>query len=51
MRTTNRRYKDSEWNNCERIDGKESKINIDTHIEGWQEDGGNVNEGISEGIW
>ena len=51
MRTKDRRYKDSEWKNCERVDGKEGKINISTHLEGWQEDGGNMNEGICEGIW
>ena len=31
--------------------GKEGNINIDTHLEGWWEDGGNLNEGICEGIW
>ena len=51
MRTKDRRYKDSEWNTCERVDGKEDKINISTYFEGWREDGGNVNEGIHEGIW
>ena len=51
MKTKDRRYKDSEWKNCERVDGKEGKINIDTHLEGWREDGGNVYEGIHKGIW
>ena len=32
-------------------DGDEGKINVNTHLEGWQEDGENVNEGIHEGIW
>ena len=31
---------------CERVDGKEDKININIHLEGWWEDGGNLNEGI-----
>ena len=51
MRKKDRSYKDSEWKNCERVDGKEGKMIIDTHLDGWQEDGGNVNEGIHEGIW
>ena len=51
MRTKDRRYKDSEWKNCERVDGNEDKINVNTHLEGWREDGGNVNERINEGIW
>ena len=44
MRKKDRRYKDSEWKNCERVDGKEGKISIDTHLEGQEEDGGNVEE-------
>ena len=44
MRTKDRRYKDIEWKNCERVDGKEGKINISIHLEGWREDGGNVEE-------
>ena len=32
-------------------DGNEGKININTHLEGWREDGENVNEGIREGTW
>ena len=51
MRTKDRRYKDSEWKNCERVDGKEGKINISTYLEGWREDGGNMTKGIREGIW
>ena len=51
MRTKDRRYKDSEWKNCERVDGKEGKININTHLKGWREDEGNVNEGTCKGIW
>ena len=51
MRTKDRRDKDSEWNNCERVDQKEDKINVNTHFEGLWEDGENVNEGIHEGIW
>ena len=35
MRTKDRRYRDSEWKDCERVDGKEGKININTHLEGW----------------
>ena len=33
------------------VDRNEGKINIDTQFEGWLEDGGNVNEGIHDGIW
>ena len=51
MRIKDRRYKDSEWKNFERVDGKEGKITISTHLEGWREDGGNMTEGIREGIW
>ena len=32
-------------------DGDEGKININTHFEGWQHDGGNLNERICEGVW
>ena len=46
MRTKDRRYKNSEWKDCERVDEKEGKINVDTYLEGWREDVGNVNEGI-----
>ena len=38
MRKKDRRQKDKEWKDCERVDGKEGKININTHLEGWRED-------------
>ena len=31
-------------------DGNEGKIKVNTYLEGWREDGENVNEGIHEGI-
>ena len=46
MRKKDKRQKDSEWKDCERVDGKEGKINVDTQLEGWKEDEENVNEGI-----
>ena len=39
-----RRQNDSEWKDCERVDGKEGKININTHLDGWQENGENMNK-------
>ena len=43
----------SKWSqkDYERVDRKEDKIKINTHLEGWQEDGGNMNEGICEETW
>ena len=32
-------------------DGNKGKINIKTHLEGWQEDAKNLNERIHEGTW
>ena len=34
MRTKDKRYKDSNRRNCERVDEKEGKINISTHLDG-----------------
>ena len=51
MRTKDRRYKDSEWKNCERVNGKVGNINGNTHLEEWREDRENLNKLIREGIW
>ena len=51
MREMDRRQKDSEWKDCERVDKNEGKINVNTHLEGWKDDVENVNEGINEGTW
>ena len=51
MRKNDIRQKDSEWKDCERVNGKDDKININIHFEGWLEDGGNMNEEIHERIW
>ena len=52
-----RKMKEEKWrirlyeNQVRLEDGNEGKININTHLEGWWEDGGNVNEEIHEEIW